>query len=686
MSKLTPEQELELIQIEEDEEADRSEGADKKFRELRTDNPIVAGVRGGLDAMTFGHVDELSGALANPVGAAKALIGKGSDDSDVRDYQAERDVYRRVYDDAKKTYGNAFGIGGVAGAIAGPGKFLAPLKGAKAVGAAGAVGALTGEGMSRAELADKEYGKLAVDTGIGGGVGLAAGYVGNKIGGAIANRAARKAAEKEAASAAAAAKASSEDILPALTATGQPKPNAQQVIEAANDLAPGKPLPGYMTSNSKEVQQLASTVLESPTLAGVAERKSVEPFFNAAKRVGDEVAETASNLDRYEAGGQVRAGIASKFKERLAPLVESYDQLEGQFARLPLNRVAFKRAINAMRREYKTDPSGKAPALLDRLEQTFNDEVKTVGDLRKFRTKLGEYLDPAASGAEQSIYGRMYGVVTRERNRSILAAEQAAKTGRVAGGRFAGPDQKAVEGSLSELVQTDRAYAKLLRETGETLGLKGTRRSTGREVIEKTLDEGTGKVTNEQLAAKLFNAGDRRSLEMLRQRYPEEFQVLAKQRLGEVVSRARAKDGSIDVRALTRELRKQPEHVQQMVLGDLFPKTQKARTLLDAMPEKFNPSETATKWELLQRAAQSPVGTLKDNAAVAGMRARLNNQAPAVQDPSAVIQRVQANPKLQKYVAPLREALSRGENGFAATWFLLQQQHPELRQETKQNE
>lgn len=152
--------------------------------------------RGALQGATLDFGDEIQGGMGRlmqaevnllPEKLKDALRRHGIDlvNADTSDaYRYVRNADRLANAQAQAEHGDAYTVGNLAGAAAtAP---LLPGGAAKTLGGmmkAGAImGAASGLGSSEAELGDGEYGRAALDTGVGGLVGAGAGALGFGIG------------------------------------------------------------------------------------------------------------------------------------------------------------------------------------------------------------------------------------------------------------------------------------------------------------------------------------------------------------------------------------------------------------------------------------------------------------------------------------------------------------------------
>ena len=697
---MTEAEELELLELEKEKAHLRVPG--QQFRGDTTSiGPIGAAAVHGADSLTLGFADELAGAVQNPSGALKSFLGKGKKDPtlssvvtgkqeidpDVADYESDRDTFREIQARAAKEHPYASAAGTIGGAILGPGKLLAPLKGARAVVGAAGLGAIAGAGMSTADLADREYGRLAFDTALGGIVGAGSQALVNKVGGAISNRFGK---------AAASAVDDAVPPVPPIPPPGGPSgpvvekatqragrwakeifkstpvDNADEVAGAVKAVSGQETVPGFMLAKDKPTQQLAGTLLKSPTIGGALTRREVQPVYDGLERFGKAVAERAGGLSAHETGTAVKRGAAERFRAMIAPAEKIYDGLEAKFSSVPLERTAFKRGISKLRAQFSTDFTGASQKLIDQLENTFA-EVKDVQSLRQFRTNLGQYLEGNVSSAQKRIIGTMYGVLTRERDRSIVrsAVTTGAKISRQAKGA----------GLVKDLKSADRTYGQAVRSAAEALGVEGSNKTATSTAIRQYLQD----TPAEQVVKDLFNKGDFSAIQRLQEVFPDQYKMVKDLAVRQLVE-ASSENGQLSVQRLSTNLHKYSPEVRQLLLGDLGPQLKNVQTTLGALPRNFNPSDTSSRLEFLDllsptKNVQSLVQrqVLTGRAPSAGAVAQTMGKGPQ-QNSTVIIQKLQAaGPGAEKYLKALGDALQRGPQAFAATYYLLNSSQPAFR-------
>lgn len=362
--------------------------------------------------------------------------------------------------------------------------------------------------------------------------------------------------------------------------------NADEIAKAAQEVVgEGKSFPEFLLTDDKSTQRLADYLRKSPTPGGAIVRSSMQPVEEGLKKYGEEVVARAATPHQtaFETGTAVSKGIGSRIDEMVEPAKKVYEGLEGQFKDTPLNYVAMKRGFNSLRKKYATDFTGSSQKLIDQLEDTAMN-IKNVEELRNFRTNLGKYLQGNVSDAERDIVNEMYGIMTRERNRSIIgsAMKGSGKIGR----------QARAEGLLGQLKGADKTYRESFGKISDALGVEGSAKHGMRSKVRDLL-EGT---PPEQLTKKLFDRGDVRKLTALKEHFPEQFELLRANSLSELIAKS-SPTGELSLQRFKTNLNNLQPEVREMLLGDLSTRQKSVETVLNALPPNFNPSDTATRIE-----------------------------------------------------------------------------------------
>lgn len=662
---MTPEQELELLKLQEEEYQSKKVSGVESF------------LRGAGQAATFGFADE-----------AQAGIQAALDpEKEYKDYIAP---IRKEYEIAEKanpkssiagslagTFVPGIGIAGAVGKAAKGAGALARgaelLQGTKTgIAALGATeGALAGYGTS-------ENGADPWKVGGGAVVGAGGALLGNYLGQKLAARGAKEAIASEGDDLASGSKM----VDNAKEVFGhEPREDAEQVASAWKSLTGEEAPPQALTSNPK-TRELWSDVSKSTTKAGSLERESLDKAYKGIGSAAGDIQSVGGNVTSEEAGSQIRKILSDAFESKMSPIEEGYQSLEGVFDNLPVSKPQVKGMLTRLDDEFaRLDPSGKSKAMIENIRSTL-ENVEDISDLRQFRTNLRKnYKWGDLTDNEKGVLKGIYDNITKVRNNSISRQVAATK-----GTEF---EQEINAGHLKKLLQLDNEYAKTLNDFSQTLGIDPKKGMSLKGQIKEYLGDST---PLEQYMKDLFDKGDIARLKSIQKTNPELFEVMRKRSLSEGVERATNKlTGQATPQGIIGQVgsMKRPE-VRDLILGDLKPKFDNARIVQGALPPNFNPSDTATKsmeyGNLLTPNPMKWASELGRQSQYAGKRAILRNEPvnavkSIVLDPEQTIRKLKSIPSAttSRFADALSQALQRGQSSYAATYFLMQQSEPEFR-------
>lgn len=263
---------------------------------------LSALAQGAGQGVTLGFQDEVNGAIQ---ALGDKLMGNSPESSLGELYRRNRDSFRREADATKAEHPLAYGGAELAGGLAS--SFLPGLgisKGAKAAqvllksALAGGVGAL---GQDQADLTRGEYGRAALDTGVGTALGAGAGGIGIGLGG-LGQKAFQRVAGIDEAVARKAAEAAAAETASARSAAGRAAQDAYKQLEHLREL-------GKLRALSPEEAQVAASLegelgdkAQQKLLSSVAAKDAtsaayVDALQSEAQRAKDIAAQKLSGGD-----------------------------------------------------------------------------------------------------------------------------------------------------------------------------------------------------------------------------------------------------------------------------------------------------------------------------------------------------------------------------------------------------
>lgn len=524
-----------------------------------------SGLRGAAQGATLGFADEISG-------SAEALweMAKGNTEDFGRLYKQYRDESRSNFADAQeanpKTYLAGEVGGGLATTIMPAGVGLKAAQTAVGLGVRGAAaGAAAGLGYSN----EDDVGGQLLDTGKGLALGAVLPVAIQKAGKG-AQRLVNKGAEK---------------FADAMIDSGLVS-NADEVIAAADRIGV-KPTPA-MLSKSERMQRLEQSLSDSPSLFGKRVHNQRSKVFSALQNKTDEVLSDASTDTPYQIGEEFKSGLVSKMHERIDPAVATFDEIRQISQNMPVSERAKQsvmRNISEIPEVRLTGANGKAGEYLGMIER-----AKSADDLTRISSMISQD-SRAAIGSEKHLLGLINEKVRRlSDNSTMRAAVQVAKEGgmRESSGKKIG----------SEIVQELRDARGLYRQSAEDLNSisSGARiKFKGPQTFADDLDS----IPSEEIQKRFFNTKDISQINSLKEKFPEQFDLLRKGELGRISEKSKSYAlggrGETDSGKFLNEYRKLSPEAQRTLIGDSVNTVEDIQTVYSNFPKNFNPSGTASQ-------------------------------------------------------------------------------------------
>lgn len=531
-------------------------------------------VRQGIQAMSGGLSDEFAGGV-EAAGRVVGLNGLGgpmknisiNDDGPtisgselLNSYKKGRDIERGSLKEDQETNPGTTLAANIVGGIASPINKIA--KGVGAVKAGATLGGVYGFGTSEADnVAD-----IALDTGKGVVAGAAIGKVADKIGKAVAPTAASLA----------------EKIRPAAS-----KINKSEIMSAADRLGI-KVTPG-MLDDSGFVERLESSLAKSPGYLGQRVAEKQKAVTNALRDAVEESTKDATNLGPYQIGDKFKSGITAKVGERLDPISTVFDEVAQSTKFIPVSDRSKNAIINNITKldSYTlTNGAGKPAQYVDMIGRIQNaDQVKTVMTMLNADIK-------AAMGAEKQVLIAMKNKLgTLEENSITRSAIQQARDGgmRKTTGENIGKD------IVGDLRGARTGYRELVGDLSELAENTRIKTNKGPSSFLDSVEE----IPNERIQDKFFNVENNRSLINLKEKFPEQFDLLRQGKLKDIadasVDNSLNGQGKISAQKFLNEVRKLNPEAKEALFKDSVGRVGDIETVQKSLPKNFNPSGTASE-------------------------------------------------------------------------------------------
>jgi hypothetical protein len=549
-----------------------------------------AALQGFGNAASFGYLPQLN-AIAEPLYAGAIELASKSDtlaemldipkdvEIDTGDYVKRRDEAAKYQRDLANAEPGAYvagalggglasGIatgGGVAGATS---KFLPQLGGAAGrilnAGATGAVvGAASNPGETEGEWSPVQPVDRAINAVTGGVLGA-----GIQTGGEAVYKAVAPTAKRVA-----------EIVKPKLR-------DGWEEIKRTAEALGIKVTPGMLSEKGSFVQRMEDSLQKSPSMIGRhvgKQRSAVQDTLN--DEAGGLLSE-ATELTPFQVGENVKTGIGKSIDTKAAPLSKVFDEAAESTKHIPIS----EKSINAITRNIEADDlvrmgvSKKTAGIIRKIQS-----LKNANDVKTLRTIVRAEAQ-GAEGADRIVLGQIdERLANLEKNSTMRAAIQSAKEG-------------ASKNEFAQLAAEDEGKAIAMQIVGDLRGarkgwrglheeMQGTGISSkgGPSAYKERLDA----IPSQNIQDKLFNPQRLEVVDSLKKNFPEQFEPLKAGKLREILDRSLYK-GDLSAQRFVREISKFDPEFQKHLLGDQVDKVKQITTLVNAIPENFNPSGTAS--------------------------------------------------------------------------------------------
>jgi hypothetical protein len=358
------------------------------------------------------------------------------------------------------------------------------------------------------------------------------------------------------------------------------KPHDKEIVEAGNDL--GVKTFEMQRSADHATVTMQEVLSQQPTAAGRALKSEIDDAFAIVNQKVDEVLDIGGEkLTVFQAGERAGQAIREKADELYAGVRSAYDKVAPSID-VPLNE---KQGI-----KFYYELQKEAQKLGD-VQSPFRKEVEayaerilgsnTVGDIDKLITEIGN----AATKARSPLNPDFEMAKTLTNLKDMVREYQDKVLTKVVGPEI-----------VAEKRAARAAYKSFIETIGELAGggRLGKIKSYG-QLIEK-LDS----MAPEKLAEKLFDKKNFKSLKFMQENFSDVLDTLVKMKKSEIINKA-TEDGMISAKRVLGELdssKISPEVQSLMFTPEQLKQLKAAKTWVEAMPDKVNPSGTqkATAW------------------------------------------------------------------------------------------
>lgn len=380
------------------------------------------------------------------------------------------------------------------------------------------------------------------------------------------------------------------------------KENAKEIEEAAKAIG-ATPLEG-MVLDHKIIHKAEDALLNGPpTVSSLARQKLYNDVYQKAELATAETLGAESQYSKAELGNIIKENLTKKIDEQAAPIEAAYNALKQKHQLIPIrdNPSEFMElAANSIPEFRRGSKDSSMKLLRDSLEEVKN--LKTVDDLRAYKTELKGRLGHAATPNERRMMAQVRDVINDLEEKSIIQfAEKSA---------VSFEEKQALKSLLDQKKEADKLYKPFIEKVSTLSEGLGKGRITGKQ---DALDFINEHLTVEKIVEKLSTKKDSAFREFLSKEFPAEAQTIALYQKN-LMREAATKDGVLNVNKIIKDFNKlEPEIQNQIFTKEEIIKLNQIKTVMESMPKSFNPSGTSHT-SAMREFFEHPTGAMVANA------------------------------------------------------------------------
>lgn len=549
----------------------------------------ISGLEGVARGATLGGSDVLERGLG--ISTPEAMLG------------------RREANPVTSTLGQ---IAGNVGLTSLTGGLAAPIEGAIGAGTLGAAvgtgveGAVLGAGnvVSDAALGDPDLNaqKAITDIGFGAAIGAVLGGAGHAIFGkapeaiespSIGDKLNEFATKENESARTAKALSAAED--------GMPKDKEFVDMAARN----GWPVVAGMNSDNPWVQRGVDSLLNGAPSYAAKQTEALysDAYQSVSKDVDNMLGE--GKLSKAEIGNSLKGSITSKISEESKPIADMYDAIKQTAQEIPISPKDMADTADEIGgiKEAKISPSSPEAKLAAKAAEEISG-LKTVDDIKAYKSILNRSISPTAPSGEKRMAGIISEKLTALEENSIEAAAKNLQTD--------------AEGAakMKWLIQQRKVANAAYKPFIEDIKTLAERLGKGRVYGAKDAISFINDLSPEEITQRLFSKNNSEFLSFFEKKFPQESAMMREYQKGVLRDSAvSSATGEFNPKAVFRKVDNMEPEIQKAIFTpDELSKLNDAKKYIQkGFPQKFNPSGTAGK-TAFQAFFESPTGALIGNA------------------------------------------------------------------------
>ncbi len=362
------------------------------------------------------------------------------------------------------------------------------------------------------------------------------------------------------------------------------KPNVAEIAKATEAIG-AKITPGQKTLDPY-VQNLQSSLEQSPSIAGYLMRKETQPLREAVKETAKGAFENVPSKAASEVGSQVKSQIINQIEGRVSKAGEVYDRVRASTQFIDVNPQSLNKVSKNISELTKFKNAPEYPILQGLAEDL--KTVQNVDQLKQFRSLVGKSLNRFNAGTpEYAALSEVYGKIANLEKNTIM--REAIKQARV-GGMQTKTGEKIGTNIVNELKGANKEYAEIFKDLGFLGGQTGAAKGKVKSIdyVLNKLDQ----IPDEIIGEKLMKTTDRKALERLKSMFPDQFENLRLQKLDFIREKSSIR-GDIDPVKLLTNIKSMEPQTQVLLFGNKSKEMiDNLKTVVNSLPQKVGASDT----------------------------------------------------------------------------------------------
>lgn len=385
-----------------------------------------------------------------------------------------------------------------------------------------------------------------------------------------------------------------------------PKANAEQIEAAAKAL--GITPTSGMLNDSQAVQDMESSLHQSPTVGGALMRRETAPVGKGMRDAAKDLFDDANGLSPDQAGTQAKAQIQTQVNSEFQPHKDTFQDLQ-QYTK-DINAPESSR--NAVSRNVMNIPEvqvfkNDAPAGVARDVVSALGENPSADMIKRLKTMVGTKAasaEPADQGALWQIYAKLSRLEENTIKRGVIDAARN------------GPEGNTIaEGMLGQLKGARQGWKAGMDKLGNFSDSAGLSDPSSPDHFLGNV----GDIQNEKMQQRLFNPNDNEMSTSLKESFPNAYSTLRGGRLTEMKN---ALSEGVDVnpsKLLNATKKNAPEANAHLFGSEGTDTLNNLRTVDNSLPDMVGPSGTPKGEEVKQ--VMNPLVQASGLARYAGYKA-----------------------------------------------------------------